>query len=120
MTKHISLSSLNVDTPAPPCIITGRYLAHNKLGPRARARLVKDILDGRAVIDTGTLTIRQLVKLCRANSVYANEARFPERVKHRQQKKLEQIFNAIGPDARAEACRTIGIEAVWSALSAAL
>lgn len=109
-------------TPVEPLakIVTGRYLAHNRLDARGRARLAADIVAGRISIDMATLTIGQIAKLCRANEVYVDEARFPDRLRRRQQKKLALVFDAIGPDARAEACRVIGIERVWSALSAAL
>jgi hypothetical protein len=121
--KYLQSSDFVVDSrtpPAPPRKVTGQYLARNRLNARARGQLVADIKNGKTVIDTSTLTIRQVVMLCRANLVYANEARFPERVKRRQIKKLKIVFDAIGPSARGEACREIGIERVWSALSAAL
>ena len=102
----------------PP--ITGRYLSHNRLNARARARLAADVLSGRIPIDASTLTVGQVVRLCRTNKTYLNEIRFPDRVRDSQQKKLAAVFDAIGPDARAEACRTIGIERVWAALTAAL
>lgn len=98
--------------------VTGQYLAKNQLNARGRAKLAADLIDGDVVL--GPLTAKQIIKLCRANRVYVADARFPDRVKQRQQKKLAAVFDAIGPDARAEACRTIGIERVWAALSAAL
>jgi hypothetical protein len=101
-------------------VLTGQYLAKNKLDARARARLAADIIAGNASIDTSTLTVGQLINLCRANKLYVGEARFPDRMKRRQQKKFAAVFDAIGPDARMEACRTIGIERVWAALAAAL
>jgi hypothetical protein len=116
----ILYSPPSLENPTSPPPLTGRYLAHNRLDARARARLAADIINGRIPIDASSLTVGQVVKLCRSNKGYVNEVRFPDRVKRRQQKKLERIFNAIGPDARAEACRTIGIERVWSALTAAL
>jgi hypothetical protein len=82
--------------------------------------LAADVLSGRIPIDASTLTVGQVVRLCRTNKTYLNEIRFPDRVRDRQQKKLAAVFDAIGPDARAEACRTIGIERVWAALTAAL
>lgn len=87
-------------------------------GARGRAELAADLIDGRAAL--GPLTIKQVIALCRSNPVYVDEVRFPGRVKRRQQKKFAAVFDAIGPDARAEACRTIGIERVWAALAAAL
>lgn len=100
--------------------VTGRFLAHNRLDARGRAELARDVVAGKAEIDTSTLTVAQITKLCRTNKIYLDAIRFPDRVKHRQQKKLAAIFDAIGPDARAEACRTIGVERVWKALTAAL
>ena len=102
----------------PP--VTGRYLSHNRLDARARARLAADVISGRIAIDASKLTVGQVARLCRTNKVYLNDVRFPDRVKARQQKKLAAVFDAIGPDARAEACRTIGIERIWAALTAAL
>ena len=100
--------------------ITGRYLAHNKLDARGRANLARDICAGQLEIDISTLTIGQITKLCRASRTCVTEARNPEIRKRRQLKKLAAIFDAIGPSARAEACREIGIERVWTALAAAL
>jgi hypothetical protein len=116
------LKVLTVSNPAvqPVKTITGRYLAHNRLDARGRARLCAELTADPAQIDPTTLTKKQIRMLCRANKLYVNEVRFPDHVKRRQQKRLNEIFNAIGPDARAEACRTIGIERVWSALTAAL
>jgi hypothetical protein len=110
----------NLENPTRPRQITGRYLAHNKLDARGRAELVRDIGAGQLEINTSTLTISQLTKLCRASRTYVIEARNPEIRKRRQLKKLAAIFDAIGPSARAEACREIGVERVWSALTAAL
>jgi hypothetical protein len=83
---------------------------------RDRARLAADIIAGRVVIDASTLTIGQIAQLCRVSMKYVNEARDPDRVKRIQQKKLAAIFDAIGPDARAEVCRTVGVERAWNAL----
>jgi hypothetical protein len=115
-----------LDTTSPtlltiqPRRVSGLYLARNRLGARERARLAADVIAGRTAIDASTLTVRQIAGLCRTNKVYLDEVRFPDRVKSRQQKKLAAVFDAIGPDARAEACRVIGIERVWDALTAAL
>jgi hypothetical protein len=109
-----------LENPTSPPPLTGRYLAHNRLDARARARLAADIINGRISVDVSSLTVGQVVRLCRSNKGYVNELRFPDRAKRRQQKKLERIFAAIGPDARAEACRAIGVERVWVALAAAL
>ena len=100
--------------------VTGQYLVRNDLDARGRARLAADIIDRRLTVDATTLTAKQVTALARANVRYVSEVRFPDRVKRRQLKKFAAVFDAIGPDARAEACRTIGIERVWNALIAAL
>jgi hypothetical protein len=118
---YIPTASDNATIGLPsPRTITGRYLSRNRLDAKGRAALAADIIAGRATIDVTTLSANQITDLCRANHMYVRDARFPERVKRRQQKKLTRVFDAIGPDARAEACRSIGIERVWSALSAAI
>jgi hypothetical protein len=106
--------------PAPRRRVSGRYLAHNRLNARGRAQLAADILAGRVQVDGATLTVGQAAKLARANRVYVDEARFPGRVKSHQLKVFTALFEAIGPSARAEACREIGVERVWDALSRAL
>jgi hypothetical protein len=82
--------------------------------------MAADIIDGNARIDALTLTIGQITRLCRANQVYVNNARFPERAKRARRNKLAEAFNKIDFDARAELCRVIGIERVWAALAAAI
>ena len=100
--------------------ISGRYLAKARirLDPRGRAELAAAIVAGR--VEITDLTIKQIANLCKANATYLNEVRFPDRAKRVQQKKLARVFDAIGADARAELCRTIGVERVWAALAAAL
>jgi hypothetical protein len=115
-----NLTGIKTVVVPPPRRVTGQYLAKNRLDAHARAQLAADVLAGKVAIDGSTLTVMQVVRLCRSNTKYVNAARFPDRVRKAQQRKLELIFNAIGPDARAEACRTIGIERVWSALAQAL
>jgi hypothetical protein len=117
-TDLIHQISASQDKPARR--VTGRYLTNNRLNARERANLAAEVIAGSAAIDASTLTVRQITKLCRANTGYVNEVRFPERLRRRQQKKFAAVFDAIGPDARAEACRTIGVERVWAALAAAL
>jgi len=104
-------------TPTP---VTGQYLARNRLNACDRARLAADIIAGRTAIDASTLTIGQIAGLCRANKVYLNEVRFPERVKQIRRNKLAKAFNQIEFESRVELCRTIGAEQVWNALAAAV
>jgi hypothetical protein len=56
-----------------PRVISGEYLAKNRLDARARAKLAADLIEGRAVI--GKLTIGQIVILCRSNAIYVADAR---------------------------------------------
>lgn len=114
------LNSTPVDLAVPRRQIRGRYLAHVQLDARGRAQLAADIIAGKAVIDGKSLTIKQIVELCRTNKKYLAEARRPEAVKHIRRQKLAQAFNKIDFDSRVELCRTIGAERVWNALSAAI
>jgi hypothetical protein len=111
-----------IDTTAatPVRVVSGRYLAHNRLDARGRARLAADIIAGRVTIDTSTLTVRQITKLARANQVYIDEVRFPERMKRGRRDKLAKAFNKIEFDSRVELCRVIGAERIWDALAAAV
>ena len=115
-----NLTGIKTAVVLPPRRVTGQYLAKNRLDARARAQLAADILAGKVAIDGATLTVKQVIRLCRANTTYVRAARFPGHVRKAQQRKIELIFNAIGPDARAEVCRTIGVERVWNALAQAL
>jgi hypothetical protein len=119
-TSVIYQSNQSPQDDEPVRHVSGHYLAKNWLSARERAQLAADIIDRRATIDASTLTVGQISKICRANRIYVSEVRFPDRVKRRQQKKLAAIFDAIGADARAEVCRTVGVERVWNALVAAL
>jgi hypothetical protein len=107
-------------TTQPHPLITGRWLAHNRLNARDRARLAADIIARRKRIDGASLTAKQIIKLCRANKAYVNEARFPERVRQNRRNKLAKAFNQIEFESRVELCRTIGAERVWNALAAAI
>ena len=113
-------NSTPVDLAGPRRQIRGRYLAHVQLDARGRAQLAADIIAGKAVIDGKSLTIKQIVELCRTNKKYLDEARRPDAVKRIRRQKLAQAFNKIDFDSRVELCRTIGAERVWNALSAAI
>ena len=107
-----------VTSPPPRWVITGQYLAKNHLNARDRAALASDIIAGRAqVVD---LTVRQVTRLCRSNSVYVAEARDPENVKRVHRQRLAAAFNKLDFDSRVELCRAIGAETVWRALSRAI
>lgn len=122
----LTKTSVIYDTNQPPQdepaaqVVTGSFLARNWLSARERAQLAADILDGRVTIDASTLTAKQVIALARTNAHYVSAIRFPDRVKRRQQKRFAAFFDSIGPDARAELCRLVGVERLWNALVAAL
>jgi hypothetical protein len=99
-------------------VITGQYLAKNRLSDRARARLAADLLDGRA--DLGPLTAKQVVALCRAKQARVDAARDPDRQNRLRQLKLQRTWESSDPDHRAEVFRVIGIENVWKTLLTAM
>jgi hypothetical protein len=107
-----------LEVASHPRSVTGQYLAKNHLNARARAQLAADILGGRA--EVADLTVAQITRLCRSNRIYVAEARDPGRAYRRRQQRLARVFNSIEPDARAELCRTIGVERVWTALAQAI
>jgi hypothetical protein len=115
-----SHTTFDVPTATPVRRVTGQYLAKNRLTARARAQLAADIVSGKVVIDASTLTVGQIIRLCRSNLVYVDQVRFPERARRHQQERIQSTFDAIGPDARAEVCRTIGVERWWGVLAQAL
>lgn len=102
----------------PPRVISGRYLAHNKLDARGRARLAADLISGRAV--PGPLTAAQITNLCRSNKVYVAEALDPGRARRLKQRRLQQAWEAVDPNHRAEFCRVVGVEKVWDVLAQAV
>jgi hypothetical protein len=99
-------------------VITGQYLAKNRLSDRARSRLAADLLDGRA--DLGPLTAKQVVALCRAKQARVDAARDPDRQNRLRQLKLQRTWESSDPDHRAEVFRVIGIENVWKTLLTAM
>jgi hypothetical protein len=103
-----------------PITVRGRYLAHNRLDARDRAQLAADIIAGRIAIDGNSLTIGQIIALCRASDRYVDEARFPDRANRVRRRNLATAFNEIDFDQRVELCRVIGAERVWDALAAAV
>jgi hypothetical protein len=62
---------------SPDRVVTGQFLAKNRLSKRARAQLAADILAGRAMVVD--LTIKQVSVLCRASLHHIAEAREPDR-----------------------------------------
>ena len=90
--------------------ITGRYLAHNRLDARARARLADDVAKGHVEI-TG-LTVRQVSRLCRVSIPYINNVRKPPPAPE----SLAQHFARSTPDERRECARIIGPAIVWDAM----
>ncbi len=122
MNLHIASSFDNANTAqaAAKTVINGRYLSRNRLNARERARLVVDVVAGRVLVDASTLTVGQVTKLCRANRLYVADARDPERRKRLRQLKLQQAWEAVDPNHRAEFCRVVGVDNVWKVLAAAV
>jgi hypothetical protein len=115
---HGTLTTSATIVKVPSRQITGRYLAHNRLDARGRARLAADLIAGR--VEITTLTNKQIMAICRANAVYVGEARDPGRVVRSRKRRIAKAWDRLDADHRAELCRTIGVENVWIALASAL
>ena len=108
------------ETPAvvQAAAVTGHYLALNRLDARGRARLAADIIDGR--VEIAEHTVEQITRLCRSNRLYVAEARDPGRARRLRQRRLQRAWDAVNPDHRAEFCRSVGIEQIWTVLAEAI
>jgi hypothetical protein len=98
------------ETPTPQefsRLVTGQFLAKNRLNARDRARLAARIIDGQVKIQN--LTIRQTARLCRVSEPYVTDARRPPA----KPESLAQHFARATPAEILEAARTLGPAVVW-------
>jgi hypothetical protein len=94
---------------SPVYFVSGQYLAKNRLGKRARARLAADIISGKAgVIEH---TVKQVSAMCRVSRPYIIDARTPAMTR------LLRDWNAAGHEARVEFARAVGAERVFDVIS---
>jgi hypothetical protein len=108
---------LQVSRPAR--IVSGRYLAHNKLNAHARAELAVDIITDRADVDD--LTVRQVAQLCRASLSLVKKLRKPASNEHHSASAalLKTWFRA-SPEERQEFIRNVGAEPLFDEISTTL
>jgi hypothetical protein len=89
-------------------VIGGRYLSHNRLKPRDRARLAAAIANGEVKVED--LTVRQAALLCRVSVPLVTDARRP------QAETLAQHFTRSTAEERIEFARSAGIDLIWDEL----
>jgi hypothetical protein len=98
--------------PASPArVVSGQYLAKNRLRPRDRAKLAADILARKAVVVD--LTASQLAALCRVCPAYVAEARGRTPATTR----LLREWNAADHKVRVAFARAVGAERVFDVIS---
>jgi hypothetical protein len=98
------------ETPTPQessRLVTGQFLAKNRLNARDRARLAARIIDGQVKIQN--LTIRQTARLCRVSEPYVTAARKPPAAPET----LAEHFVRATPAEWLEVARVIGPAALW-------
>jgi hypothetical protein len=100
-------------TTSPPCLVTGQYLARNRLSKRDRAQLAAEILAGRARV--GDLTTKQVAALCRVSLPYIAEAREGDRTAAR----LLHDWESADANQRVVFARRAGVERIFDTLVAA-
>jgi hypothetical protein len=94
--------------PASPArVVSGQFLAKNRLGARDRAKLAAALLDGRATI-TG-LTVKQAARLCRVCALYVCDARGGPPAATR----LMRDWAAADHEARVAFARAVGADSVF-------
>jgi hypothetical protein len=98
----------------PRKIVSGQYLAKNKLGARGCAKLAADLIDGRAAL--GPLTAKQITALCRSNPSSVAKVRgvVRRRAKPTTAEMLVALLVRAAPAERTEAARTLGVGVVWT------
>jgi hypothetical protein len=88
-----------------PRKVSGRYLAHNGLTPRAKAQLARDILEGRA--EVFAFTAKQAAILCRVSvPLIADTRKSPS-------DRLVEAWNRCSNDQRVEFAQRIGVGVVF-------
>lgn len=96
---------------SPTRVVTGQFLAKNRLCKRDRARLAADILAGKArVIEP---TVKQISLMCGVSVPYINEARGLPPPKSR---KLLRDWAAATDAERVEFARRAGAEAIFDVI----
>jgi hypothetical protein len=98
----------------PRKIVSGQYLAKNKLGPSERAKLAADLIDGRAAL--GPLTANQITALCHSNPSSVAKARGParRRTKPATAESLADHLRRCSHDEWCEAARAVGgVAVIW-------
>jgi hypothetical protein len=94
-------------------VVSGQFLAKNRLCKRDRAKLAADILARKvAVVD---LTAKQLARLCRVCAPYIAEARGRTPVR-----RLLRDWNAASHEARVAFARAAGAERVFDIITEAV
>ena len=93
-------------------VYTGEFLAKNRAGAHARARIAADLIDGRA--DLGKLTAKQIVALCRASAPYVAAAR-----KAAVAAKEPTLAETLASATPQELARELGTTRLWEALELA-
>jgi hypothetical protein len=107
-----------LDTTTKPCrttpryllghpVVSGQYLAKNRLLKKNRAKLAVDILNGKILVTN--FTVRQLAELCRITAPTIYAARRPPAAA------LSKAWDKATKCERAEFVRP-RTESVWSAL----
>src|SRR5262245_21151964 len=99
---------------SPTRVVSGQYLAKNKLPARERAKLAADLCAGKATI-TG-LTMKQAARLCRVCTPYVVDARGRTPAASR----LLRDWNAANHAARVAFARAVGAERVFDVISEAV
>ena len=88
-------------------VVSGQFLAKNKLPKTARRRLARDIVDGRVKVDR--LTGRQVARLCRISAPAKQACDV-----------IATAWAGATPAERAEFIRRAGTEEVWAVLCTAM
>ena len=98
-----------------PQVVSGQFLAKNRLGKRDRALLAARIISG--TVEMKNLTRKQVAALCGVSVTYVdlvrNGARKPDRAQQ-----LVRIWDLAEPDQRAAMCARCEPD-VWLALERA-
>jgi len=101
--------------PASPArVVSGQFLAKNRLCKRDRARLAADIIARKVMVVD--LTASQLATLCRVCPAYVAEARGRTPATTR----LLREWNAADHQARVAFARAVGAEQVFDVVTEAV
>jgi hypothetical protein len=92
--------------------VSGQFLSKNRLGKHDRGRLGRDIRRGR--VEVTNLTTKQIARLCRTTAYLVNVADKPRATA------LIKAWNKATPVERVEFVHSVGTEAVFDAVVAAI